>query len=75
LKGQVNTGRTHLMDAMPIDFSQELSGWSAQLKAVEKSIISSSKEVAQLPQGGTAIGTGINAHKDFGKYLLLRFQN
>ena len=33
LKGQVKTGRTHLMDAMPIDFSQELSGWSAQLKA------------------------------------------
>ena len=32
LKGQVKTGRTHLMDAMPIDFSQELSGWSAQLK-------------------------------------------
>ncbi len=67
LKGQVKTGRTHLMDAMPIDFSQELSGWSAQLRAVEKSIISASKEIAHLPQGGTAIGTGINAHKDFGK--------
>ncbi len=67
LKGQVKTGRTHLMDAMPIDFSQELSGWSAQLKAVEKSIVSASKEMAQLPQGGTAIGTGVNAHRDFGK--------
>ena len=67
LRGQVKTGRTHLMDAMPIDFSQELSGWSAQLKAIEKSIISASKEIAYLPQGGTAIGTGINAHKDFGK--------
>jgi fumarate hydratase class II len=67
LKGQVKTGRTHLMDAMPIDFSQELSGWSAQLKAVEKSIVSASKEMAYLPQGGTAIGTGVNAHKDFGK--------
>ena len=67
LKGQVKTGRTHLMDAMPIDFFQELSGWSAQLKAVKKLIISASKEIAQLPQGGTAIGTGINAHKDFGK--------
>ena len=43
------------MDAMPIDFSQELSGWSAQLKAVEKSIVSASKEMAYLPQGGTAI--------------------
>ena len=67
LKGQVKTGRTHLMDAMPIDFSQELSGWSAQLKAVKKSIISAAKEMSQLPQGGTAIGTGVNAHKDFGK--------
>ena len=67
LRGQVKTGRTHLMDAMPIDFSQELSGWSSQLKAVEKSIISAAKEIAYLPQGGTAIGTGINAHKNFGK--------
>ncbi len=67
LKGQIKTGRTHLMDAMPIDFSQELSGWSAQLKGVKKSIISASKEMAQLPQGGTAIGTGVNAHRDFGK--------
>ena len=67
LKGLVKTGRTHLMDAMPIDFSQELSGWSAQLKAVEKSIVSASKDMAYLPQGGTAIGTGVNAHKDFGK--------
>jgi fumarate hydratase class II len=67
LKGQVKTGRTHLMDAMPIDFSQELSGWSAQLKAVKKSIVSASKDMAYLPQGGTAIGTGVNAHKDFGK--------
>ena len=67
LSGQVKTGRTHLMDAMPIDFLQELSGWSSQLKAVEKSIISAAKEIAYLPQGGTAIGTGVNAHKDFGK--------
>jgi len=67
LKGQVKTGRTHLMDAMPIDFSQELSGWSAQLKAVKNSIVSASKDMAYLPQGGTAIGTGVNAHKDFGK--------
>jgi len=66
LKGKVKTGRTHLMDAMPIDFSQELSGWSAQLVSVRKSILEALKELSQLPQGGTAIGTGINAHKDFG---------
>ena len=67
LRGKVKTGRTHLMDAMPIDFSQELSGWSSQLNAVKKPIIAASKVMAELPQGGTAIGTGINAHKDFGK--------
>ena len=67
LKGKVKTGRTHLMDAMPIDFSQELSGWSSQLNAVKKPISAASKVMAELPQGGTAIGTGINAHKDFGK--------
>ena len=74
LKGQVKTGRTHLMDAMPIDFFQELSGWSAQLKTAEKGIISAAKEIAQLPQGGTAIGTGINAHKDFGKIFASEVQ-
>ena len=67
LKGIVKTGRTHLMDAMPLDFSQELSGWSSQLAAVKKTIQAAAKEMALLPQGGTAIGTGINAHKDFGK--------
>jgi|TARA_B110000438_G_scaffold263428_1_gene275384 fumarate hydratase class II len=67
LQGKVKTGRTHLMDAMPIDFSQELSGWSAQLSSVRKSIVEALKEMSKLPQGGTAIGTGINAHKDFGK--------
>ena len=67
LKGKVKTGRTHLMDAMPIDFSQELSGWSAQLSSARKSILEALKGMSQLPQGGTAIGTGINAHKDFGK--------
>ena len=74
LKGEVKTGRTHLMDAMPIDFSQELSGWSAQLKTAEKGIILAAKEIAQLPLGGTAIGTGVNAHKDFGKIFASEVQ-
>jgi fumarate hydratase class II len=67
IKGNVKTGRTHLMDAMPIDFSQELSGWKAQLKANKKTIIQATNRMNELPQGGTAIGTGINAHKDFSK--------
>ena len=67
LKGVVKTGRTHLMDAMPIEFSQELSAWSAQLRGCKNSLNSSFKRLSELPQGGTAIGTGINSHKDFPK--------
>jgi fumarate hydratase class II len=67
VKGNVKTGRTHLMDAMPIDFSQELSGWKAQLEANKKTITQATNRMNQLPQGGTAIGTGINAHKYFSK--------
>ena len=70
LKGITKTGRTHLMDAMPIDFSQELSGWSAQLKAAQKGIKAAAKEMIFLPQGGTAIGTGVNAHNDFAKIFV-----
>ena len=69
VKGSVKTGRTHLMDAMPIDFSQELSGWKAQLEANKKTIIQATNRMNELPQGGTAIGTGINAHKDFSKHF------
>ena len=69
VKGNVKTGRTHLMDAMPIDFSQELSGWKAQLEANKKTIIQATNRMNELPQGGTAIGTGINAHKDFSKHF------
>ncbi len=67
LKGTIKTGRTHLMDAMPIDFSQELSGWSAQLKSCRSAIVSANKRMLELPQGGTAIGTGVNSHKNFPK--------
>ena len=66
-KGNVKTGRTHLMDAMPIDFSQELSGWKSQLESVKRNLITASARMNDLPQGGTAIGTGINSHKDFSK--------
>ena len=67
LKGTIKTGRTHLMDAMPIDFAQELSGWSAQLKSCKSAILSANKRMMELPQGGTAIGTGVNSHKNFSK--------
>jgi fumarate hydratase class II len=67
LKNVAKTGRTHLMDAMPITFGQELSGWSAQIASCEERIADSLKRVRRLPQGGTAVGTGINADPKFGK--------
>lgn len=57
----VKTGRTHLMDAMPLSFGQELSGWSAQVSSCIERFEDSSKRLQNLPLGGTAIGTGINA--------------
>ncbi|MGV6851560.1 MAG: class II fumarate hydratase [bacterium] len=61
----VKTGRTHLMDAMPITFGQELGTWVAQLSAHKNRLEESSKRITALPQGGTAVGTGINAHPEF----------
>jgi len=62
----VKTGRTHLMDAMPLTFAQEFGAWSAQLASAQARIDDSLKRVRRLPIGGTAIGTGINAHPKFG---------
>jgi fumarate hydratase class II len=62
----VKTGRTHLMDAMPVTFGQELGCWSQQIRSNIKRIKSALKRVRRLPQGGTAVGTGINAHPEFG---------
>jgi fumarate hydratase class II len=69
LSGTVKTGRTHLMDAMPVTFGQELSAWAAQLESAIERIEDSSKRLARLPQGGTAVGTGINADPRFGKLV------
>ncbi|MBU0944108.1 MAG: class II fumarate hydratase [Proteobacteria bacterium] len=66
LAGQIKTGRTHLMDALPISFAQELSGWRSQLVLAEQRIIDTRQRLCQLAQGGTAIGTGVNAAPNFG---------
>ncbi|WDJ86600.1 class II fumarate hydratase [Xanthomonas campestris pv. incanae] len=62
----VKTGRTHLMDAMPLTFGQEFGAWSAQLISAQERIDDSLKRLRRLPLGGTAIGTGINADPRFG---------
>ncbi len=69
VKGIIKTGRTHLMDAMPIDFSEELKAWSGQLKSSKEMLNILEKKFLELPQGGTAVGSGINAHKQFSKYF------
>ncbi len=62
----VKTGRTHLMDAMPITLEQELSGWAAQTEYALERIRASLPRLAELAIGGTAVGTGINTRADFG---------
>jgi len=64
--GVVKTGRTHLMDAMPVRLDQELGGWAAQLRADVARLRGVMPRLTGLAQGGTAVGTGINAHPKFG---------
>ena len=59
------TGRTHLMDAMPLTLGQELGCWVAQLRSAEQRLVDTLRRVRRLPIGGTAIGTGINADPAF----------
>ena len=62
----VKTGRTHLMDAMPITLGQELSAWHAQIAAAEARLAEVTPRLLALAQGGTAVGTGINSRPEFG---------
>ncbi|MEJ2346934.1 MAG: class II fumarate hydratase [Gammaproteobacteria bacterium] len=68
----VKTGRTHLMDAMPLTLGQELGAWASQLQRAAARIEDSSSRLYALAQGGTAIGTGINAHPEFGRRFAQR---
>ncbi len=63
--GILKTGRTHLMDATPLSLGQEVSGWRAQIELALERLRDSEKRLLALAQGGTAIGTGINAHEKF----------
>ncbi len=66
------TGRTHLMDAMPVRLSQELGGWALQIRNGIDRIQATLPRVYQLAQGGSAVGTGVNVHPEFaGKFAAL----
>ncbi len=62
----IKTGRTHLMDAMPVSLGQELDGWRSQISHAIQRLQEALPRLCQLAQGGTAVGTGINAHPKFG---------
>src|SRR5690606_35501049 len=66
LAGVVKTGRTHLMDAMPVRIDQALGGWATQSRNAAARIESTLPRRTALAQGGTGVGTGINAHAAFG---------
>src|SRR5206468_1835780 len=65
----IKTGRTHLMDAMPVRLSQEIGGWAAQIEQGIERVNASFPRLCELAIGGTAVGTGINAHPEFGKRM------
>ncbi|HEX4282344.1 MAG TPA: class II fumarate hydratase [Solirubrobacteraceae bacterium] len=64
-KDLVKSGRTHLMDAVPVTLGQEFSGYAAQIRLGRKRIENALPQVAQIPLGGTATGTGLNTHTEF----------
>src|SRR5829696_3454797 len=61
----VKTGRTHLMDAVPVTLGQEFSGYAAQIRLGAERVRSTLHRVGQIPLGGTATGTGLNTHPEF----------
>ncbi len=65
-KDVIKTGRTHLQDATPITFAQEISGWRNMLEKTRQMIKASIPGLCELALGGTAVGTGLNAPKEFG---------
>jgi fumarate hydratase, class II len=61
----VKAGRTHLMDAVPVTLGQEFGGYAAQMRLGARRVRNALPQVAQIPLGGTATGTGLNTHKEF----------
>jgi fumarate hydratase class II len=68
----VKIGRTHLQDATPLTLGQEMSGWVAQLDSAEQAIVASLAALHALAIGGTAVGTGLNTHPEFGTRVAAR---
>jgi fumarate hydratase class II len=65
----VKAGRTHLMDAVPVTLGQEFAGYAAQVRLGARRVGNALPQVAQIPLGGTATGTGLNTHRDFAEKM------
>lgn len=74
-KDVVKIGRTHLQDATPITLGQEMSGWHRMLEKTEKMIQESADHLKDLAIGGTAVGTGLNAHPDYAEKTCAEISN
>jgi fumarate hydratase class II len=68
----VKSGRTHLMDAVPVTLGQEFAGYAAQVRQGSARIEATLERVGQIPLGGTAVGTGLNTHADFAELVRRR---
>jgi fumarate hydratase class II len=71
----VKIGRTHFQDAVPLSLGQEISAWYTMLDYGEDMILSNMKYIRELALGGTAVGTGLNTHKDFSKLAIEHISN
>jgi len=69
VKDVIKSGRTHLMDAVPLSLSYEIESWREQIVHCNQPLLQSAEELQYLPIGGTAIGTGLSAPKNFGKLV------
>jgi fumarate hydratase class II len=74
-KDIVKAGRTHLMDAVPVTLGQEFSGYAAQIRLGAKRVRNALPQVAQIPLGGTATGTGLNTHAQFAEKVRARLSD
>jgi fumarate hydratase class II len=72
LDGIVKTGRTHLMDALPVQLGQEIGAWAAQARDAAARVSGSLPRLEKLLLGGTAVGTGVNSHPEFGARVTAR---
>ncbi|WP_025322549.1 class II fumarate hydratase [Deferrisoma camini] len=70
LRTVVKLGRTHLMDALPVTLGQEFGGYARQVRSAAARIRAAAKGLAEVPLGGTAVGTGVNAHPEFAPRVL-----